>query len=334
MTGVQRYLISLLRHTPRDIGILKALSKEKGIKGHLWEQLVLPCLTGKRLLWSPSNTGPLSVKNQIVTIHDTVALEHPEWFNPQFSAWYRFLIPRLAARVRCIIAVSQYTKSCISDICRIPEDKIKVVLNGVDPKFTPRSQQQIRFTKKYLNIPGAKYVLALGTFEPRKNLDRLIRAWGHVVGSFPDDIWLVVAGAKGHRRIFAKMQKYSPSPRIFFCGFVPDEMLPALYSGAMVTAYPSLHEGFGLPALESLACGCPVLTSNTTALPEVVRNAAFLANPYDCEEIAYGLSKLVLNENLRIKLSRLGLKRAMNFSWKRAANETFDILKEEALTCS
>jgi glycosyltransferase involved in cell wall biosynthesis len=274
------------------------------------------------------------VKNQIVTIHDTAVLEHSEWFNPQFAAWYRFLIPRLATRVRRIIAVSHYTKARISEICSIPEYKIKVVQNGVGPEFTPTSQQQITFTKESLGIPGVQYILALGTVEPRKNIDRLIRAWGQVVESIPDNIWLVVGGGKGPRRIFGRMHKYSLPPRVFFCGFVPNEMLPALYSGAMITTYPSLYEGFGLPALEAMACGCPVLTSNTTALPEIVRDAAILVNPYDCEAIAYGLLKLIVDEELRVKLRRLGLKRAKNFSWKRAANETFKILREESSSYS
>ena len=333
ITGVQRYLISVLRHIPSNIEVLKIISKKKGVNGHLWEQIAAPSMTGKHLLWSPGNTGPLCVKNQIVTIHDTAVLEHSEWFNPQFAAWYRFLIPRLAARVRGIIAVSQYTKARISEICSIPENKIQVVLNGVGPEFTTTSKQQITFTKQSLGIPGVQYILALGTVEPRKNIDRLIRAWGQVVESIPNNIWLVVGGGNGPRRIFRSMQKYSLPPRVFFCGFVPNEMLPALYSGALISAYPSLYEGFGLPALEAMACGCPVLTSNTTALPEIVRDAAILVNPYDCEAIANGLLKLVIDEDLRVKLSRLGLKRAKNFSWKRSANETFDILREEALAC-
>ena len=181
-----------------------------------------------------------------------------------------------------------------------------------------------------MRIPGLRFVLALGSIEPRKNLQRLIEAWERIAEELSEDIWLVVAGARGTRKIFDDEKLHSPSCRVHFTGRVPDELLPALYSGATATAYVSMYEGFGLPALEAMACGSPVLTSDTTALPEVAGNAALLVNPYQVDDIAGALYKLIQDENLRAKFRDLGLNRASQFTWKRAALETLRILRKEA----
>jgi len=334
ITGVQRYLLSILQHTPADIEVIRISANAKGIKGHLWEQLVLPTKAGNNLLWSPANTGPLFVKNQLVTVHDTVFIDHPEWLNPRFCGWYRFLVPplafpMLARRVSKIIAVSNFTKQRVLSICKVPEAKVHVVHNGVDPRFARALESQIALARKSLGISEGQYILALATLEPRKNLRRLMQAWEGIVKSIPDDIWLVVAGMEAPKRIYASARLDSVPQRVHFTGRVPDDLLPALYSGAMITAYPSLYEGFGLPVLEAMACGCPVLTSNTTALPEVAGNAALLVNPYDVSEIADSLLKLVFDEYLRTELSEHGLKWARHFSWQRAADKTFKILRQE-----
>ena len=330
ITGVQRYLLSLLQHFPEDAEVVRITSKLQGIKGHAWEQIILPLRLGKHFLWSPSNTGPLLEKNQVVTIHDTVPLDHPEWLNPRFAIWYRFLVPYIAQRARAIIAVSHFTKERIIATCKVSGEKIHVVHNGVDSRFLPASRKHIDAAKNKLRIPGLRYVLSLGSIEPRKNLKRLIEAWERIVEGLPEDIWLVVAGAKGARRVFDDQKLQSLPCRVHFTGRVPDELLPALYSGAMATACVSMYEGFGLPALEAMACGSPVLTSDTTALPEVVENAALLANPYQVDDIAGVLYRLIQDENLQAELKDLGLKRARQFTWKRAALETLRILRKEA----
>lgn len=330
ITGVQRYLLSLLQHFPEDAEVVRISANLKGIKGHVWEQIVLPLRLGKHFLWSPGNTGPLFDKNQVVTIHDTVPLDHPEWLNPRFAIWYRFLVPYIARRASAIIAVSHFTKERIIATCKVSGEKIHVVYNGVDNRFSPTSKKHVDATKKKLRIPGLQYVLAFGSIEPRKNLRRLIEAWESIADDLPGNIWLVVAGAKGARRVFDDEKLQAPSCRVHFTGRVPDELVPSLYSGAMATAYVSLYEGFGLPVLEAMACGSPVLTSDTTALPEVAGKAAFLVNPYQVNDIAVALYRLIQDENLQVALRDRGLKRARRFTWKRAALETLRILRKEA----
>lgn len=331
ITGVQRYLISILQNFPDDLDVIQSSTKFFGIRGHGWEQMILPLCIGKHLLWSPSNTGPLLVKKQIVTIHDTVFLDHPEWLNPRFALWYRFIIPRLARRSRAIITVSYFSKERIIEKCKIANNKIHVVYNGIDSRFSPASKENIVAAKNKLRIPGSRYILAVGSIEPRKNLRRLFEAWGNIADDISEEIWLIVAGGKGAKRIYDDVKLRLMPPRLHFAGHVPDTLLPAVYSGAIATVYVSLYEGFGLPALEAMACGSPVLTSDRTALPEVVGNSALLINPYQVDAISEGLNRLIKDEDLRTELRILGLEKAKEFSWKRAALKTYQILINEAM---
>ncbi|MBC7323609.1 MAG: glycosyltransferase family 4 protein, partial [Acetomicrobium sp.] len=168
------------------------------------------------------------------------------------------------------------------------------------------------------------------TIEPRKNLQRLLEAWSVVCSNLPQDVWLVVAGAKGKDIIFKNTSLKKLPPRVYMPGHVPDEHLPALYSGAIALVYVSLYEGFGLPPLEAMACGTPVLISNVTSLPEVVGDAALMVDPYDVDAIAEGIKRLVEDDNLRKELSQKGLARAKLFSWDRTAEVTWSVLKEAA----
>lgn len=328
ITGVQRYLLSILQYFPQEPETIRITGQLHGIKGHAWEQFVLPFKLGRSLLWSPSNTGPLLVKNQVVTIHDTVPLDHPEWLNPRFARWHRFLVPRLARRAKKIIAISNFTKTRIIETCNVPENKISVVYNGVDKRFNPEEPEVIEKAKKKMGIGSARYILSLGSIEPRKNLTRLIQAWRQIESTIPDDIWLVLAGGAGAKRIYENVELENLPARVLVPGHVEDNLLPALYSGAIAMAYVSLYEGFGLPALEAMACGCPVITSNTTALPEVVGHAAFTVNPHEVSDIAEKLLQIIYNKDLRIELSQIGKERASEFSWEKTAEKTLNILKQ------
>lgn len=330
ITGVQRYLSSILDHLPvSDQEITQLSSSLHGVRGHIWEQFLLPMRLDGSLLWSPSNAGPLLVKNQILTLHDAVPLDHPEWLNVLFAKWYRFLLPVLASRVHRIVTVSHFTKERIVSRLKVPDEKISVVHNGVDSRFRPLSEDVVSNAREWLGLSGKRYILALGSIEPRKNLQRLIRAWSEIVNDVPRDIWLVVSGAKGAARIFGDVALRSLPSRVKFTGHVPDGLLPAIYSGAMLTAYASLYEGFGLPVLEAMACGSPVLTSDRTALPEVAGGAALLVNPYDIHSISQGLYRLIADETLRSELGRKGEERSKEFTWKRAALQMFRIFEEE-----
>jgi len=327
MTGVQRYASEIISHW-NDYERIKPDSPISGIKGHVWEQMVLPTRLRGSLLFSPSNTGPLAVANQVVTLHDVVPLDHPEWLNQTFAAWYRVVIPRLVRKVRHVITISEFTKARILDCTGIAPEKITVIPNGVDTSFYPRESAEIDDMRRQLQLPSRKYILSLGTLEPRKNLKTLVTAWSRIQHDIPDDIWLVIAGNKGGENVFQQIGIIDAVPRTHVCGHVPDSFLPALYSGALAFAYLSSYEGFGLPPLEAMAAGTPVITGNRTALPEVVGGCGLLVDPFDVDAISEGLRQMVIDGNARSRFSEKGLKRAQKFSWENTAAKTHQLLNQ------
>ena len=329
-TGVQRYLLEMMNQIGSSLTPLQPDQRREGIRGHLWEQTVLAARTSRGVLWSPANTGPLLHPRQVVTLHDIAVLEHPEWFGSGFAKVYQALIPRLAHRARQIIAVSQFTKDRIVLTTNVPEEKVVVIYNAADPRFKPASPAAIALVAQRLNLPFSHYVLSLGSLEPRKNLQRLLQAWHHIASELPSDVGLVVAGGLGKSAVFGNLDLPDSTPRVFFTGRVPDEWLPALYSGALLMVYPSLYEGFGLPPLEAMSTGTAVITSNQTSLPEVVGDAAWMVNPLDTLEIAEAIKTLVLNESERKRLAQAGLKRSRLFSWEQAAKQTWTVLRTVA----
>lgn len=332
ITGVQRYTIELLSRFQQQVNIIKPAHPLSGISGHFWEQFILPQKVGTHLLWSPSNTGPLSIKRQVVTMHDVVPLDHPEWLNNNFATWYRFLTPRLMRRAAKIITDSNFSRMRILANVDIPEEKIAVIYIGADERFQPYGVGDIHKAITELKLPSKHYVLTVGSLEPRKNLSRLLKAWNVVLPHMPDEMFLVLTGALGKKQVFGELSLDSLPPRVHFTGHVRDELLPALYSGATAFAYVSLYEGFGLPPLEAMACGTPVLTSNVTSIPEVVGDAALTVDPHDVEAIADGLRRLVSDSSLRENLRSKGLERAKLFSWDKTAQETWKVLDEAAHT--
>ena len=332
LTGVQRYLSELLQRMPSDrIQHIAPHHPLSGTRAHLWEQAVLSLRTQGNLLWSPSNTGPLSVSRQVVTIHDVVPIDHPEWLNPRFAAWYRFLTPRLARRVARVITVSEFTRSRLLETTGVAHDKVIVVPLGVDARFVPQEKEQVECAIQKLGLPTNRYALSLGSLEPRKNLGRLLRAWQVICRHLPEDVWLVVSGAKGKSLIFQDVPELNTlPPRVFLTGHVPDELLPSLYAGAMAFAYLSVYEGFGLPPLEAMASGTPTLVGNRASLPEVVGNAAVQVDPFDIEAIADGLQRLIMDASLRAGLREQGLERAGQFNWDNTAEQTWRVLAEAA----
>lgn len=334
LSGVQRYTIELQRRMGNRLRPVAPWQPMQGIKGHLWEQVVLPAVVRKGLLWSPANSGPLSVRAQVLTVHDVASLEHPEWYSPAFAAWYRWMTPKLVHRVRRVITVSEFSKQRLLALTAVDESQVVVIPGGVDSRFYPRPAKEVERVRRQLNIPSPFYVLSLGALEPRKNLRRLLAAWASCARRLPDDIWLVIAGSKGASQVFSHLDLGSSAPRVHMTGFVADCDLPALYSGALALAYVSTYEGFGLPALEAMACAAVPLAANNTALPEVVGDAGLLVNPFDSEAISAGIESLVQDCALRQELKARALKRGREFSWERAAALTWSILRAEALASS
>lgn len=327
--GMARYAAQIHNHISEHLELLTPRRMKFGPSGHLWEQAVLPAIVGRRLLWSPSGTGPLAISHQVITIHDTIPVDHPEWFNSAYARWLKGSVATLARRAAHVITVSTFSKERIIATTGVDESKISVVLEGVDQQYRPQDPDDVAATRSLLGIPpNTRYVLYLGNIEPRKNVGRLLEAWRVAVKEVPEDVVLVVAGARGMWRVFGDVTLERIPNRVVFTGYVPDDRLPALYSGATAFVYPSLYEGFGLPTLEAMACGTPVVTSSTSSLPEVVGDAALMVDPLDVDDIAAALVRVVSEEHLRGRLVDAGFERAAQFTWERAATETLDLLHQ------
>jgi glycosyltransferase involved in cell wall biosynthesis len=325
VTGVQRYLLSLLPHLPSELISVKPSRALQGIKGHLWEQLYLPTQLRRRLLWSPGNTGPLGVRRQVVTVHDAATLDHPEWFERKFAIWYAALLPRLIRKVRAIITVSHFSKERIVRLTGVEPERVHVIFNGVDPRFRPVGPNAIQKIRTDLGLKDP-YILFVGSLEPRKNLKTLLEAWQ--LGNF-DGATLAVVGATG--QVFQKFQIDSVPKGVRLLGRVEDDLLPSLYSGAVGFVFGSIYEGFGLPPLEALACGCPVAISDIPPHREVCGQTALYFDPFSREDLLSKLEELLrLDEARRVSLAEQGSRRAGLYSWETAAAQTWRILKQEA----
>jgi len=302
----------------------------QGVVGHVWEQVKLPLLVKGRLLWSPANSGPIMVARQVVTVHDIAVLDHPEWFNARFAAWYRWMMPPLVRSVAHVIAVSDFTKRRLVEVTGVDESRVSVVLNGVDERFNVRLREEVVTLRAQLGIPSSCYVLSLATLEPRKNLPGQLEAWSRCVSHLPDNVWLVISGSNGKEHVFGKLQSRNVPPRVHFTGYVRDEDLPALYSGAIAFLYPSFYEGFGLPVLEAMATGTVPIISNSTALREVAGDAGVVVDPHNYDSIASAIVRIVKEDRWREELRHRSVRRSQSFSWDRTADSTRHVLEEAA----
>jgi glycosyltransferase involved in cell wall biosynthesis len=331
LTGVQRYGRELLDRFTGPYEAVRPEGSPSAIGGHWWEQAVLPRKCRGRLLWSPGNTGPLSITRQVVTIHDASTLDHPEWFAKKFALWYRFLLPRLARRVRKVITVSEFSRQRIIETCNVPANDVVVVLNGIDARFRPTPLEEIASFRARHQIERP-YFLYLGSLEPRKNVATLLQAWKKLA---PKDCDLVLGGSVGKVFRDSGFSELPAGCRLW--GRVADDDLTPLLSGAVGFIFPSLYEGFGFPALEAMACGCPALISSGTCLPEIcgpafasesATGAALYFDPLDVDELIAGIRRLLaMDSTTRDFLCRNGQDRAAEFTWDRAATETWQVLE-------
>jgi glycosyltransferase involved in cell wall biosynthesis len=320
VTGVERYASEILRCLGERVRVVRPRRRVGGFGGHLWEQAILPSMISKHeVLWSPANTGPLAVSNQVVTIHDLSVIEHPEWFTAPFRLWYSLLLPGLARRARLVLTVSEHSRRSILDRFKLEDHKAIVIPNGVNTKqFHACDPNPAR--QKY-RLPE-QYVLFVGSLDPRKNLTRLLQAWNELA-DFPK-AELVIAGSKTN--IFRSIPIDHSLRRCRFLGYVPDEDLPGLYAGAMCFVMPSLFEGFGLTVLEAMACGAPVVAARAGALPEVTKDAAMLVDPTSVSGIARAIQKLLLEDGLRTEYRQKGIERAHMFSWTQSAEQIWEAI--------
>jgi glycosyltransferase involved in cell wall biosynthesis len=293
----------------------------------LWEQLVQPRVLRQleaNLVHGPVFVGPLVAPCPVVTtIHDLSFIRFPHLFHPA-NRFYLTVMTRLSARrARRLIAVSEHAASEAVHLLGVPRGKIDVVYHGVDPAFRPLPADRIAAFRERQGLPH-RFLLFVGTLEPRKNLRNLIEAFSRV---YDGRSQLVLVGGKGwlYDDLFARVAELNLNGAVQFTGYVGSEDLPLWYNAATALAYPSLYEGFGMPVTEAQACGTPVLTSNTSSLPEAAGDAALLVDPHDVEDIAAGLNRILDDHALRGDLSERGLAHARGFRWSRTARETVQV---------
>ena len=281
--------------------------------GHAWEQFALPLLSrGSRLILSPANFAPVASRRSVVMIHD-VAPFLGRWYSPAYSRWHRALSPLVARRARLVITISQTSRDQIVQHLGVDAGRVAVAPLGVEDSFRDPADADAVRARHGLERP---YVLAVGTDLPRKNLallDELAPALAR------QGLDVVLAGST---------RPYMPegSYRARSLGYVAEEDLPGLYAGAAVLAMPSLHEGLGLPVLEAMAAGTPVVSSNRGALPETCGDAALVVDPDDRDAFAAALVQAALDPREHARLVAAGRERAAGFTWRRTAGRIDELL--------
>jgi len=295
-----------------------------------WEQLGQPLrLLGDRidLLHSLAFVQPVFLPCPgVVTIYDLSFIHYPQRLHPWRRLYLRWGTTYSARRARRVVAISASTKRDIVGLLGVAEGKVDVIPCGVDDDFRPVSgAEQLKELRKRRRLPP-RMLLFVGTIEPRKNLTTLLKSYA-LLREWIQPPHLVIAGAKGwrHEEVFSLTQQLGLLDDVLFPGFIARDELPQWYNAADLFVYPSLYEGFGLPPLEAMACGTPVVTSNTSSLPEVVGDAGLLVEPTDPEEIAQAMQRLLTDSTLRDELTSKGLERAKAFTWQRTARETVEV---------
>lgn len=263
----------------------------------------------------------------MLTVHDLTSLALP---GQNRRGWisHKLIGRRVCANADRIICISESARQDLLRFHRLPEDRIRVVHNGLSPHFSPPAPEAVAKLRQKLT-DGRPFLLFLGVLQPRKNIPALITAYARSREAGLT-LPLVVAGGRGwgDQVIFDRVKELGLTEHVHFTGRIPDEELPLLYGSAEVFVFPSLYEGFGWPPLEAMACGTPVICSNASSLPEVVGDAAVLIDPRDTAGLAHALLRVAGDKSLREQLRSRGLQRAAQFSWKRCADEVWRVYEE------
>ncbi len=341
VTGVQRYALELLAHI--DI-ILKEIAYQdvrmvclapKGEYAHIhwenievrqvgfyqdnaWEQLDLPLNVGGKLLFSPGNTGPLFYSNQVVTIHDASTFAVPQAYSSLFRAKYALIFHILARISKRVLTDSEFSQKELAKYLVLPTDRFKVILLGGDHLTSIEADTSI-LDKNELSIK--KYFLTVASQSTHKNFASVLQLAERV----KSPIEFAVAGGK-YNRVFQSSQKQSIPANVHFLGYVNDRELKALYENALGFIFPSQYEGFGLPVLEAMSCGCPVISSFAASLPEVGGNAVMYFDPDNIADLGLAVQKFLADSYLAVVLCQDGLKQARKFSWDQTARQTLELL--------
>lgn len=257
----------------------------------------------------------------VATVHDLVAWLFATRHHLKATIIERMTLPLAVKKISAFVAVSTNTKRDLQHFFSIPSEKIEVIPCGVGEQFKPLSAEQTEAFRTEKKLPE-KFILAVGTLEPRKNFVTLIKAFADVAKIHPE-YSLIIVGGKGwyFEKIFETVKECELEDSVKFAGYVEDRDLPGYYNAATCFVFPSLYEGFGIPLLEAMKSGCPVITSNISSMPEVVEDAAMLVSPASTQELAEAMNRLITLPELRAELSEKGLAQSKKFSWNHAAHE-------------
>jgi len=269
-------------------------------------------------------SGPL-----VLTVHDASWVRHPETHpKERLDAISRYFQGSLEA-ASAILTDSEFVKQEIIDLFGVPKETIYPVLLGVSDNFSPRDPVNCHTFLAEQDLIFGQYVLSVGTLEPRKNIPVLIDAYSLLPADLQQRFPLVLVGMRGwlNSDLEARMKPLVEQGVVRPLGYIADSAMPLIYSGAAAFVFPSLYEGFGLPVLEAMACGTPVIASRTSSLPEVVGNAGLLVDPHDVDALAESLRRVLEDRKLAEGLALQGVQRAAGFSWKRTASETIDVYR-------
>lgn len=344
--GIHRYITALLEHLPQvsehrftaylgdpragdvtwaDIDARLALFPTASPPARaLWEQLFLPAHLvhdNIDLLHGPAYALPLICPaRSIVTIHDLSFFLYPQTFKQGNRLYLRLMTSLAVRRANAVIAVSDNTRQDVIRLLKVPADRVHTVPNGIDAVFRPLPEREVQRFRAENQMPE-RFILCISTIEPRKNLATLIQAYA-ALGNIEHR--LVIGGGRGWKfqSIFALVDELGVRDRVWFPGFVHHSKLPYWYNAADVFVFPSIYEGFGLPPLEAMACGTPVITSNTSSLPEVVGSAGLMVSPTDVAALADAIHQVLSIPELAATLSAQGLTRAARFPWQASAERT------------
>jgi glycosyltransferase involved in cell wall biosynthesis len=301
----------------------------------IWQRLRLPVpielFTGRvDVFHSPDFVLPPLIRaRKVLTVHDLSFIRYPECSSPALLQYLIRSVPPSVRRADYLLADSLSTKQDLIELLGIPEERITVVYAGYDPRFNqqPQVNDQAILSQHGIKDP---YILGLGTLQPRKNFSTLIRAYNQLAREHQILHKLVIAGGKGwlYDDIFDTVKELGLEERVLFTGFVDDEHLPALYRGAELFAFPSLYEGFGIPIIEAMGCGTPVVTSTSSSLPEVAGDAALCVNPHDSTALTDAMWRSLSDTTLRQTLRQRGLERVKLFSWENAASTLLKVYRK------
>ncbi len=347
--GIHAYIINLLRQLQPDSdlrylaltgpgalpeGISMPVQQTK-LPTHrpeiriLWEQSKLPwelLRLKASLLHAPAFVGPLWAPcPQIITILDLGFLRHPEFFRRGNRSYLQLLTRLSAKRAAAIITISKFSAQEIAALLGAAPERIHVIYPGVEARFRPLPPAEVTRFRQEQNLPE-RFILYLGTLEPRKNLLTLVQSFARLQDPA---LHLVLAGGKGwlYEPLFAEVERLQLNDRVHFPGYIPAETQTLWYNAATVLAYLSSYEGFGLPVVEALACGTPVIAANSSSLPEAAGDAALLVPPHDVDVIVASLERVLSDATLRETLRERGLRHAARFNWQNVAQQTATVYR-------